>query len=685
MDTDIGILDPKGKNPNPLTDKPYSDSYKEIAKKWSKYPVYKDKNEILKDIKENQLILINAKTGSGKTVLLPKFALHFLNYKGKIAITLPKQIITKASAEFSAKTLDVKLGEQVGYQYKGSPKGARSDKTNLLYMTDGTLVSRLINDPLLSDTDIVICDELHERHINIDLLLLLLKETLSKRPEFKLILMSATINPKIFEDYYKDYKFKIINVSGETNYPIKSIFLKEPVDAKSYVDQGVKIIAKLIKEQKGDILFFVTSSNEATDACLKLHKILDSDIKTKQYSSQTFCVEVYSGMPEDKQILAQDKSLYKKDTVEEGIRRTGYNIKVVISTNVAESSLTIDGIKYVIESGYELFSSYEPTMRGRKLEQSHITKAQVKQRMGRAGRTEPGTCYHLYTEEEYFLFKEYPLPEIQKANLTRDFLRLLSLDRIQNVPKLKELLQQFIEPPSKEYINTPLKMLSELNCIRDETITPIGKIIINFSSLEIELGIALIYSHYYQCSHEIINIISMLQTFKNNMGEIFIRINEEKVSQSIKEKLNKAKKKFQVKAGDHLSLLKIYESFREHSNRQDWCFKNFINCKKINKAHQSAMRLRQDYSNMKDEISKLDFKLDINLQDPIREKVYKCLIEGYKFQTAIKQDNNKYKTLHAKDVQISRTSYVKDNPKKCFYSELFISSQGRELNIVSKS
>jgi pre-mRNA-splicing factor ATP-dependent RNA helicase DHX15/PRP43 len=189
----IGILDPEGKNKNPLNDEEYGDEYKQIAKIWSKFSAYKIRETVLDTIENNQVTLIISGTGSGKTVLLPKYLLHVLDYKGKIGITLPKQIIAKSAAEFAAKTLDVKLGKQVGYQYKGSESSGKSKDTQLLYATDGTIVARLLNDPELREFDGIIIDEAHERKVQIDFLLYLLKKTVQIRPEFKLIIMSATI------------------------------------------------------------------------------------------------------------------------------------------------------------------------------------------------------------------------------------------------------------------------------------------------------------------------------------------------------------------------------------------------------------------------------------------------------------------------------------------------------------
>ena len=231
----VGILDVKGVNLNPLTHKPYSEHYKTLASKWSKLPTYEKRFDIINSIKNNQVTIIITATGTGKTVLVPKLALHYLKYNGKIGVTLPKQILTQQQAEYAAETLDVTVGIQVGYQYKGSDK-EYGDNNNmvLLYMTDGSIVSQLMNNPLITNYDIIIIDEAHERKVQIDFLLYLLRNTLRKRPEFKLIIMSATINEKIFEDYYKEFTCGKINIGTSTNYKIESVFLKKSID-KIYI------------------------------------------------------------------------------------------------------------------------------------------------------------------------------------------------------------------------------------------------------------------------------------------------------------------------------------------------------------------------------------------------------------------------------------------------------------------
>ena len=203
------ILDSIGKGKNFLNDNKYSDEYKELAKYWSKLPLYEDNNkvkEFFKLLESKQVILLTSGTGSGKTVLVPKFVLKYildLGLPGKVAVTNPKILTTKYNAEYGARTLDVKLGEEVGYKYKGAPADSVSEKSKLLYVTDGLILATILSgDKTLKDYQCVVIDEAHERHIQIDILLKMLKEVIELRPDFKLIIMSATINSEVFRNYF---------------------------------------------------------------------------------------------------------------------------------------------------------------------------------------------------------------------------------------------------------------------------------------------------------------------------------------------------------------------------------------------------------------------------------------------------------------------------------------------------
>jgi pre-mRNA-splicing factor ATP-dependent RNA helicase DHX15/PRP43 len=590
----IGILDPEGKYNNPLTDKPYSETYRNLAKIWSKFPAYQDAKKFIHAIHTHSVTLVVSGTGSGKTVLFPKYVLHALNYIGKIAITLPKRDSAESAGKFAADTMDVHVGEEIGYQFRGSGKSAYNpNMTKLLYCTDGTLVARLLTDPTLAEFDAVIVDEAHERKVNIDFLLYLLKNVLKLRPEFKLVIMSATINEEIFKQYYKGFSYNEISIGTKPNYPIKSIFLETElvIDDKEYMKSGFKLIEKLLRDQpsqpqsessnpqRGEgILFFVTSRSETNDACDELIEFDES------FKDTNICVPMFSGMTEEKRKLAIDKDYYR------GFVKNGR--KIIVSTNVAESSITIEGIGYVIDSGLELRSRYDPINKINILEKTMITQAQAKQRMGRTGRTGPGVCYHLYTDEMFnTLMDKFPAPSIKNDTINYEIIRLMAIKDNSTVGDIKKMFNEFIEPPDANYVEAELKYLNNLDIISDVKnsgqLTELGKIV---SELQIEPihALTMIAGYRLNCFREVSAIIALIDTIKGSIGDLFVLpvnddLNSMKSSAGSKnlvQKLEKAKKDFINKSGDHISLLKIFKEYEEVRKNQtltnDWTYKYFL-------------------------------------------------------------------------------------------------------------
>jgi len=709
----IGILDPSGININPLNNKEYSEAYKNLGNIWSKFPGYQKAEYIIDSIKTTQVILIVADTGSGKTVLVPKYALHAFDYgkdNKQIGVTLPKQIIAKSAAEFAAKTLDVELGKEVGYQYKGSPSNAKSNETKLLYATDGTIKSRLLRDPTLSEFNCIIIDEAHERKIQIDFLLYLLKGVLKARSEFRVIIMSATVNAQIFKSYFSEFTFKEINLAGQRSYPIESIFLKSPIDNyKLLLDKGFEIMIGILdldqdltkdltKDLAKDILFFVTSSNDAINMCTRLQTHIEETCGNNNNNStkricngDTFCVEVYSGMDPKKQTLAQDKVMYKEITAKKYVR------KIVIATNVAESSLTIDGIKYVIDSGYELKSIYDPIKRAKKLDRQLITVAQANQRMGRSGRTEPGVCYHLYTQNDFEnVMEKYPEPDIRTSDISSECLDLLNLNTINNISNLIDTLTKFIEPPKEIYIKDAIALLMQLGLVQNDTITQLGRYVTNISN-DIMAGLALVYSKQYMCSHEMIKIVSMLEVCNNNIVSFFNvpTYKNNNINKKLEEKYNKARKKFKHKYGDHLSLLKIYTDFytayqkykNDYEQLHTWCYKRFLKISTMMKAIDRVKKMKGQMHNLKLNIDR-PVDEEINKTN-VDERIMHCLKLGYNVNIGTKISDFNYSTLNVYDtrINIDQNSFVHFNkslPKTVIYNELFMSMGKANLNIVSR-
>jgi pre-mRNA-splicing factor ATP-dependent RNA helicase DHX15/PRP43 len=685
MNKNIGILDPSGLELNPLNSKEYSKKYKELAELWSKYPAYENANDTIELIKSKQVLLITSGTGSGKTVLIPKFTLHSFDYKGNILVSLPKQLVAQSAAEFSALTMDVNLGEQIGYKYKGSDTKYIGKNPNLLYCTDGTIVAKLLQDPNLSGIDAVIIDEAHERKVQIDFMLYLLKNVVKNRPEFKLIIMSATVNSEIFKSYFAEFNFGELDIGSKTNFEIESIFVKNTIQSDKYIEEGIKIIENILQKKEtgkiSDILFFVTSINETIDIAKKLRPI---------YPSIEF-IEVYSGI--------------SSETQEKIGKKTTLNQRVLISTNVAESSLTVDGIKYVIDSGYELLSYYNPEKRGRVLEKGLITLAQAKQRMGRAGRTAPGICYHLYSKEDFDNFmKKYPEPSIRTSDITNEILKLLSLEKVQTVDNVLSILTQLIEPPREIYIKSALKTLYDLDLISKNKINNLGMFCAE-SQLEPSQALSVYCAYNLYCADDVILILLGIELIKNNLNEIFInpidllkskqdkpeiyKIELEKLNKKFSEKREKLIHKY----GDHLTLLKIYKKFEKLSKeneKREFCQEYFLKYKNLSKLEDTYERIKYKIKGITKKFieSPESDEFKIKNIDKLKElepdyRILFSIMYGYKLNKAF-YSNKSYRTLYTDRVNISKDSTLYNCECNIIYTELFISGKNENLNICSR-
>ena len=582
------ILDTKGKNNNFLNDQPYSDLYKDLAAKWSKLPMYKDIKSITKFfelINTCNVILLQSSTGSGKTVLVPKLFLKYvvtLGLKGKIAITNPKILTTIYNAEYGAKTLDIKLGEEVGYKYKGAPLDSISDKTRLLYCTDGLILSRLLGgDSLLEEYIGVIIDEAHERHIQIDILLKLLKDLIIKRPDFKLIIMSATINAKIFRNYFKikDIKYGEMEVSGETTFPITQHWLdkKTKITASNYVEVAVEKCFEIINSSSsGDIIVFVPITKDAEKGCRLLQEECPSKLTTKKTTcNKLFCIEVYSKMNQANKDLAVSKDLYKEK---------GFDRKIIFATNVAESSITFDGLVYVIDTGYELANYYDYKDNSYVVTKKFTSQAQIKQRIGRSGRTQPGIAYHLYTKDQYKQLLEYPEPNISVVDLTDFVLSFIKYSKV--IKNMLKLVQDLITVPKIEQIVSAIYKLhftktiklitsenfdnktdqllypSDINWLKiksyqdlekyNGTVTTLGYCVLNFNSSPLLSALSIIMGKYYDCQKEITQIMAICEVTDGKIDSLFIYNRKDiKIVQNYF-------KDYIYNGSDHLTVFNIY-------------------------------------------------------------------------------------------------------------------------------
>ena len=408
-------------------------------------PVVEHREEIERAIENNQVIILAGETGSGKTTQLPKICLDMgRGRRAMIAHTQPRRLAARTVAQRIAQELNTTVGEVVGYQVRFTDKVSRS--TCIKLMTDGILLAEIQRDKMLRKYDTIIIDEAHERSLNIDFLLGYLVRLLPKRPDLKLIITSATIDVDSFSRHFKNAP--VIEVSGRT-YPVETLYM----DRVSDRDQGVQeqinsLVADIdagVFGKRGDILIFLSGERDIRE----LAKVLRQQ--------QVEVLPLYARLSQAEQNRVFDLS-----------KRRG--TRVVLATNVAETSLTVPGIRYVIDPGEARISRYSFRTKVQRLPIEAISQASANQRKGRCGRVEEGVCLRLYSEEDFSNRPEFTDPEIKRTNLAAVILQMLLL-RLGNIEKFP-----FINPPDPRMVRDGYKLLEELGAVnKDGELTNIGR------------------------------------------------------------------------------------------------------------------------------------------------------------------------------------------------------------------
>ena len=576
INSKVGILDPNGNRENPLTRKPYTnlEQYKSIAngtsndKGWRYYPVYEKKDEILKSIYSNNVVIAKSGTGSGKTVLLPKLMLHVLGYDKPVVCTVPKKLLAQSNAEWAAKCLNVKLGEEVGYYFKGTKKvNENGVQTKLIFTTIGSLKSRLTGtNAELSEYGGIIIDEAHERSVATDFTFLLLKNLLQRNNHIKVLIMSATLDQDRFKDYYSVGNVKVgtVNVGEKTKYHIEDKYETKEVHQKDLEKVIInKVIHILETSENGAILVFVKSGSEGNKLCSLLQQ------ETKKLNYYPFCTslsgksysEIHSVSGKSTKDYAVNINLWREHPNQN--KNHPYERKVVMTTNVAESSITVKDAVYVIDSGKELTDRYNPEIMSRSLKDEWISQSAATQRRGRVGRIQEGICYHLYTEKQFQNLEPFPTPDIQKTDLSTELLDLMKLNDVNNVGDLNNKLDELMQPPEPKFRISALNILHALGAITNTDnngfLTPLGVCISNFRAIEPIHARALISSYNYNCREDVVDMLSMMELSDSRMDMVFKEPREKEFKKDFETK----KKMFISEYGDFFTLLKIYRLYQK--------------------------------------------------------------------------------------------------------------------------
>jgi pre-mRNA-splicing factor ATP-dependent RNA helicase DHX15/PRP43 len=640
-ENDVGTKKVKP-NVNPWTGMPFSQKFYDIMEKRKKLPAFEAKESLKMLLDQFQVLVLQGETGSGKTTQVPQFLLEYFIPVGSrkgICCTQPRRVAAMSVAKRVAEEMDVVLGEEVGYNIRFEDKSG--PKTVLKYLTDGMLLREAMNDPLLEKYQIVILDEAHERTLNTDVLFGLLKEVLRSRQDLKVVVMSATMDAEKFQKYFDDAP--LLDIPGRL-HPVEIFFTPEP--EKDYLEASIRTAVQIhCFEDPGDILLFLTGEEEIDNACKTIKRDID---KLGDEVGPITVIPLYSTLPPHQQqrIFEAAPPPNKK-----GIPGR----KCVVATNIAETSLTIDGIVYVVDPGFSKQKVYNPRIRVESLLVSPISKASSKQRAGRAGRTRPGKCFRLYTEKSFENdLPDNTYPEILRSNLAGTVLQLKKLG-------IKDLVHfDFMDPPAPETLMRALELLNYLGALDDEgDLTKVGAMMAEFP-LEPSLAKMALVSPQFNCSNETISLIALL-----SVPFCFLRPKE-----CVKE-ADDARAKFAHIDGDHLTLLNAYHMYKQKKENAEWCYQNYLNSRSLKSADDIREQLKQIMVKQGLKLVSTDFN-----SPQYHENIKKCIIAGYFTQVAHLQKSGNYMTVKDNQVLLLHPSTVLDHkPDWVVYHEFVLTTR----------
>ncbi|EKM77230.1 hypothetical protein AGABI1DRAFT_101903 [Agaricus bisporus var. burnettii JB137-S8] len=542
---------------------PHSAQYKAILNMRKKLPVYEQMDSFLEIFNRNQIMIIVGETGSGKTTQIPQFVAFsdLPHTRGKmVACTQPRRVAAMSIAKRVSDEMDgesrykhscgselivaVELGRQVGYSVRFEDM-IEPGTTFLKYMTDGMLLREAMNDNTLAQYSTIILDEAHERTLATDILMGLLKDLAKRRFDLKIIVMSATLDAVKFQKYFSirsDSEASLFKVPGRT-HPVEVFYTQEP--EKYYVEAAIRTVLMIHRAEKpGDILLFLTGEEEIEDACRKI-KIEADDIASQDPDSvgPLVCIPLYSSLTPQQLQRIFDPALGPSQVGGPSGR------KVVVATSIAETSLSIDGIVFVVDPGFSKQKVYNPRLRMESSLVCPISKDSAQRRAGRAGRTRPGKCF-------------------------QDLLRF-----------------DYVDPPAPETLMRALELLNFLAAMDDEgNLTALGKLMADFP-LDPQLSKLLIASPDFKCSNEILTITAML-----SVPNVWLRPNNQR------READAAKEAFTVPESDHLTLLNVFNQYMLNKHDRNWAWSNYISARALAQAE-----------NVRQQLQRIMKRLDIDL------------------------------------------------------------------------
>lgn len=597
-------------------------------------PILERKEEILSTILQNQVLIVAGETGSGKTTQLPVICLEAGRGKnGKIGCTQPRRIAAISIARRVAEELHCNIGEHVGYKIRFSDYD--SPQTCIKYMTDGILLTEIERDPSLSLYDTLIIDEAHERSLNIDFILGHLKNILPKRPDLKIIISSATIDTGLFSKAFGNAP--VVEVSGRL-FPVELLYLNEEDEdciEETYIDSAVKAAQNLLDlYSSGDMLIFMPTERDIRETVERLRGMKRPEL---------LVLPLFSRLGKSEQ---------------EAIFNDFGKRKIVVSTNIAETSITVPNIRFVIDTGLARISRYAPRLRTNRLPIEPISKAAANQRMGRCGRVMDGVCIRLFSAKKYESREDFTLPEIKRANLAGVILSMIA----HNLGNIEEF--PFLEPPSRSSISEGYQLLRELGAIDSENrLTALGR---KMAHLPIDPHIArmVLAAKEENALREVLIIAAALSIVDPRERPFEKRTEADAMH-----------RKFIVPGSDFLSYVKLWDAFRQEweslktqNKIRKFCKENFLSYTRMQEWHDVHQMLLEKVTAMKG--------FTLNEQPAASDAVHRSLLTGLLSNCAMKTETGQYRASRGRDVVIFPGSALRDHkPQWIFCHEIVETSQ----------
>ena len=517
-----------------------------------------------------------------------------------------------------------KLGDDVGYSIRF--EDLTSSSTRIKFMTDGLLLREALVDPLLSRYSVIMVDEAHERSLSTDILLGILRKIMKKRPELRIVVSSATLQAEDILDFFahdddpittseeRGPIGRIVWLEGRA-YPVDILYLESPCE--DYVERAVRTAFDIhASEAEGDILIFLTGREEIAQA---LQKIADRNAFGQPETRKLLALTMYAG-------LSMEDQLAVFEPAPEDER------KVIVATNIAEASVTIEGVVYVIDTGFVKLRAFDPTTGIDSLVVSPISQASATQRAGRAGRTKPGKCFRLYTQASFDALEPATTPEVQRSNLASTVLQLKALG-IDNIVRF-----EFLSPPPSQLLARALELLYSLGALDDyaKLTKPLG---LRMAELALEpmLAKCLLAAPKLGCLSEMLSIAAMAST----QGSVWIFDSERKASES-------PRRKFAADEGDHLTLLNVYQAFVTKGRTDSkWCKEHQLNFKFLTKAISVRAQLKRYLERFGIDVTEsLSLERDTNHGFGKSEQVRRCLTAGFFANAARMQPDGSFRTVN---------------------------------------